>query len=97
MALVGAGQESRAGIRMGLWGAAQAIAFGLGGLAGTLESDLLRFVMTKPASAYAAVFASEAALFVVAATIVARMSAARGNDVTHQRAETRPIWPAAVG
>jgi MFS transporter, BCD family, chlorophyll transporter len=97
MALVGAGQESRAGIRMGLWGAAQAIAFGLGGLAGTLESDLLRFVMTKPASAYAAVFASEAALFVVAATIVARMSAARGNDVTHERAETRPIWPAAVG
>jgi BCD family chlorophyll transporter-like MFS transporter len=95
MALVGAGQEAHAGVRMGLWGAAQAIAFGLGGLAGTLESDLLRFVMSKPASAYAAVFASQAALFVVAAMMVMRMGAACGNDVAHQRAETRSIWPAA--
>jgi len=95
MALVGAGRESRAGVRMGLWGAAQAIAFGLGGLAGTLESDFLRFVMTKPASAYAGVFASEAALFVVAAVMVTRIGAASANGVAHQRA-TRPIWPAAV-
>jgi len=97
MALVGAGQESRAGVRMGLWGAAQAIAFGLGGLAGTLESDLLRFVMTKPTSAYAAVFASEAALFIVAAMMVTRINPSCGNDVAHQRAGTRPIWPAVVG
>ena len=97
MALVGAGRESRAGVRMGLWGAAQAIAFGLGGLAGTLESDLLRFFMAKPAAAYAAVFASEAALFVVAATMVTRIGAASANGVAHQRAETRTIWPAAIG
>jgi len=97
MALVGAGRESRAGVRMGLWGAAQAIAFGLGGLAGTLESDFLRFVMTKPASAYAGVFASEAALFVVAAVMVTRIGAACATGVAHERAETRPIWPAAIG
>ena len=31
MALVGAGGEKREGVRMGLWGAAQAFAFGIGG------------------------------------------------------------------
>jgi len=31
MALVGAGGEKREGVRMGLWGAAQALAFGIGG------------------------------------------------------------------
>jgi MFS transporter, BCD family, chlorophyll transporter len=97
MALVGAGRESRAGVRMGLWGAAQAIAFGFGGLAGTLESDFLRFVMTKPASAYAGVFASEAALFVVAAVMVTRIGAACANGASHQRAEIRPISPAVIG
>jgi MFS transporter, BCD family, chlorophyll transporter len=97
MALVGAGRGSLAGVRMGLWGAAQAIAFGLGGLAGTLESDLLRFVMAKPASAYGVVFASEAALFVVAATMVTRIGTAGANGAARQRAETRPIWPAAIG
>ena len=97
MALVGAGQESRAGVRMGLWGAAQAIAFGLGGLAGTLESDFLRFVMTKAASAYAAVFASEAALFIVAAVMVTRINPTCGNDAALRRAGTRPIGPAVVG
>jgi MFS transporter, BCD family, chlorophyll transporter len=33
MGLAGSGRKSREGIRMGIWGAAQAIAFGLGGLA----------------------------------------------------------------
>ncbi|HYN38770.1 MAG TPA: BCD family MFS transporter [Rhodospirillales bacterium] len=32
MRLVGAGQSAREGVRMGLWGAAQAVAFGLGGM-----------------------------------------------------------------
>ena len=34
MGLAGEGREAREGVRMGLWGAAQAIAFGLGGLRG---------------------------------------------------------------
>jgi BCD family chlorophyll transporter-like MFS transporter len=48
---------------MGLWGAAQAIAFGLGGFLGTLASDVARVLVTNPGSAYALVFAAEAGLF----------------------------------
>ena len=40
MTLASQGQGSREGTRMGLWGAAQAIAFGLGGFAGTILVDL---------------------------------------------------------
>ncbi len=43
---------------MGLWGAAQALAFGLGGLLGTGASDLARAAFGGPALAYAAVFAA---------------------------------------
>ena len=67
MALVSAGGENREGVRMGLWGAAQAIAFGIGGFVGTLASDVARFILSSPALSYAAVFASEAGLFVVSA------------------------------
>ena len=67
MSLVGASGETREGVRMGLWGAAQAFAFGAGGFIGTLASDVARYLMSSPALAYAAVFASEAGLFVVAA------------------------------
>jgi BCD family chlorophyll transporter-like MFS transporter len=69
MALVGAGGEKREGVRMGLWGAAQAFAFGLGGFLGTLVSDIARYVLTSAALSYCVVFASEAGLFVVAAVM----------------------------
>jgi BCD family chlorophyll transporter-like MFS transporter len=67
MALASAGRASREGVRMGVWGAAQAVAFALGGLAGTLGSDLARTLIANPAIAYAAVFAGEALLFLLAA------------------------------
>jgi BCD family chlorophyll transporter-like MFS transporter len=67
MALVNAGGENREGVRMGLWGAAQALAFGLGGFAGTLAVDIARFLISSPALSYSTVFASEAGLFVVSA------------------------------
>jgi BCD family chlorophyll transporter-like MFS transporter len=67
MGLAHQGRESRAGVRMGLWGAAQAVAFGLGGLFGTGASDIARFALGAPALAYAAVFAVEAAIFLLAA------------------------------
>ncbi len=69
MALVGAGDEGREGVRMGLWGAAQAFAFGIGGFLGTLASDVARYLLTSPTLSYAVVFASEAGLFVVAAAM----------------------------
>jgi BCD family chlorophyll transporter-like MFS transporter len=67
MALVSAGGEKREGVRMGLWGAAQAIAFGIGGFVGTLASDVARQVLSAPTLSYAVVFSSEAGLFVVSA------------------------------
>ena len=67
MALVDNGNENREGVRMGLWGAAQALAFGIGGFVGTLASDLARLVLSSPALSYATVFASEAGLFVLSA------------------------------
>jgi BCD family chlorophyll transporter-like MFS transporter len=69
MELVGAGGEHREGVRMGLWGAAQAIAFGIGGFIGTLASDVARLILSSPALSYAAVFAAEAGLFLVSAAM----------------------------
>jgi BCD family chlorophyll transporter-like MFS transporter len=53
---------------MGLWGASQAIAFGLGGFAGTVLVDVGKGLMpaASPGSAYALVFGLEAIGFFVA-------------------------------
>jgi len=69
MALAGAGQRNREGVRMGLWGAAQAIAFALGGFLGTLVVDLVRWLTGTPALAYVTVFTAEAMIFLVAARL----------------------------
>ena len=61
------GSEKREGVRMGIWGASQALAFGLGGIVGTGLSDIARIFLGNPANAYAFVFLLEAVLFVVAA------------------------------
>ena len=73
MGLAAAGRDSREGTRMGLWGAAQALAFGGGGLLGTALSDVARWLIAAPASAYAAVFAVEAVLFLLAAGLAMRV------------------------
>lgn len=72
MRLAGEGRQAREGVRMGLWGAAQAVAFAVGGLVGTGASDLAHRLLTSPNAAYAAVFAGEALLFLVAAWLAAR-------------------------
>jgi BCD family chlorophyll transporter-like MFS transporter len=77
MELAGRGRESREGVRMGLWGAAQAIAFGLGGFLGTAASDLARWLVGEPAAAYALVFGAEAALFLVAIAYVTEAGSPR--------------------
>lgn len=76
MTLAGANGDSREGIRMGLWGAAQAIAFGAGGFIGTLASDIARLALGSPAAAYAAVFALEAILFVVSVRLASNVAPA---------------------
>ncbi len=77
MMYAGDGRESREGVRMGLWGAAQAIAFALGGFAGAAASDVARSMLHVDGPAYALVFVLEAALFVVSAVIAARLAPAK--------------------
>jgi BCD family chlorophyll transporter-like MFS transporter len=74
MGLAGAGAHSREGTRMGLWGAAQALAFGCGGVFATFMVDIARFFVGAPLTAYALVFAAEAAIFMISAVLAARIS-----------------------
>ena len=69
MAMARSGHESREGVRMGLWGAAQALAFALGGLTGTLAVDLARWAFGSPTPAYTSVFMGEAVLFILSAVL----------------------------
>jgi BCD family chlorophyll transporter-like MFS transporter len=73
MRLAGEGGAGREGTRMGLWGAAQAAAFGLGGLLGTAASDLAHALLGEQRSAYAAVFALQGLMFAVSAVVALRL------------------------
>lgn len=79
MGLAGAKGPSRAGIRMGVWGASQAIAFGLGGLIGAVGVDAGRALTGATDQAFMVVFMAEAALFLVAAWLAI--------GITRQRTE----------
>jgi MFS transporter, BCD family, chlorophyll transporter len=74
MGLAAAGANAREGTRVGLWGAAQAIAFGCGGVFATLLVDIAKLVLGAPLSAYALVFLGEAGLFVVSAVLASRIA-----------------------
>ncbi|MEH6789304.1 BCD family MFS transporter [Parasphingorhabdus sp.] len=69
LGLAGKGETSGEGARMGVWGASQAIAFGLGGLSGAIIVDQLRAVTGENAAAFQIVFGVEAILFLVAAFV----------------------------
>jgi BCD family chlorophyll transporter-like MFS transporter len=69
MALATESGAGREGVRIGLWGAAQAIAFAAGGVVGTAAVDVVRLWIDAPGIAYATVFLAEAALFVWAASL----------------------------
>jgi BCD family chlorophyll transporter-like MFS transporter len=87
MALAGATRDGREGMRMGLWGAAQAIAFAAGGVFGTAAVDLARQFFDAPVFAYTTVFALEALLFLVAARLGAQVSdpsAVHGSEPVRQ-------------
>jgi len=80
MALVGKGRESREGVRMGLWGAAQAVAFGLGGLVGTAAVDVAGSLLAAPGAGYAVVLAAEGILFLAAAVLAGSIGRAAAED-----------------
>jgi BCD family chlorophyll transporter-like MFS transporter len=55
------------GVRIGLWGAAQALAFALGGLGGAGAIQAARSLLPLPSQAYGLVLILEAGLFLLAA------------------------------
>jgi BCD family chlorophyll transporter-like MFS transporter len=73
MRLASEGRSAREGVRMGLWGAAQAIAFGVGGLLGTIASDLAHWLLPSSGVAYGTVFGGEALLFIASALLASRI------------------------
>jgi len=75
MELAHHGAAGSAGVRMGLWGAAQAVAFALGGVVGTFIVDAVRHFFGSPVIAFGAVFAVEALLFLLAANFAAQVRA----------------------
>ena len=81
MGLAGADGGNREGIRMGVWGAAQAIAFALGGLMGAVGLDLGRAVIGSTSKTFMIVFAAQALLFLVAASLALRKPAPREQAV----------------
>ncbi len=78
MALASSGYKKREGMRMGIWGASQALAFGLGGFLGTAAADIMRKILQDPAAAYSLVFTGESLLFVVAAWLATRAIGQKG-------------------
>ncbi len=72
MMQLAAAHERQTGTRMGVFGAAQAIAAGLAGLLATGLLDLARLALSDQAS-YAVVFSLEAGLFLAAAVMAARI------------------------
>lgn len=93
MGLAGAGARavSREGTRMGIWGAAQAIAFGLGGVFSTLLVDGARGLSAPPIVAYSIAFSVAATLFLVAALLGS--AAVRGHS---SRASGPVLTPAGA-
>lgn len=81
MGLAGAGKRTREGVRMGVWGTAQAIAFRLGGLSGALGVDIVRSLTGHAAEAFQLIFAVEAALFLLSAVLAMRVAARRPNGM----------------
>jgi BCD family chlorophyll transporter-like MFS transporter len=76
--MANSGGQSREGVRMGLFGASQAIAFGIGGFAGTVLADVSRLILGSPVMAYATVFAVEAVFFLIAAALASAVGKREG-------------------
>ena len=88
MTLASAGRKGREGTRMGIWGASQAIAFGLGGFLGAVAIDITRAIFADVSSAFAFVFGFEGLMFLVAAALAARVGRTEADDMK------LPVMPA---
>ena len=84
MMTLASNHERETGTRMGVFGAAQAIAAGLAGLVATGTLDIARAFMTD-AAAYGTVFTLEAVLFLIAALMALQ--------ILDKRRETPALQP----
>lgn len=84
MSLVSQGRRDSDGLRMGTFGAAQALAFGLGGFAGAFASDLAVMMLASPALGYGVVFAIEATLFLASGFMAWRLAHSLDARSTHK-------------
>jgi BCD family chlorophyll transporter-like MFS transporter len=75
MGLAGAGRAGREGVNMGVWGAAQAGGFAIGGLIGATGSDVMVGVLHQSGPAFLVVFVGEALLFLLSAVLAVRLGA----------------------
>lgn len=80
MTLASVGRRSREGTRMGVFGAAQAVAFGLGGFLGAAAIDATRLALGDVSSAFALVFGFEGMMFLAAAVLAARVGKSAADD-----------------
>ena len=76
MGLAGAGGGGREGVRMGVWGAAQAGAFACGGFLGAVGVDAMRGLVHADGAAFLAVFLAQAAVFLASAVLASRVDRA---------------------
>jgi BCD family chlorophyll transporter-like MFS transporter len=94
--LAGSQGQGAAGVRMGVFGAAQAVAFGLGGLIGAVGVQLLRAAV-ETATAFHAMFATEAALFLGAAVVARTILPGTGTKTLPGTGRWRPAERDAGG
>jgi BCD family chlorophyll transporter-like MFS transporter len=78
MGLAGAGRGAREGVRMGVWGAAQAGAFAIGGFLGAVGVGALRGLFHQTVPAFLIVFGAEALVFLLSALLASRLDVAPG-------------------
>jgi len=97
MTLASVGRPGREGTRMGLWGASQAIAFGLGGFLGAASLDVTRAVLSDGAAAFGLVFSAEAIAFLAAAHLASRVGRTAADDMRLPAMPAGEALPAADG
>ncbi len=82
---------------MGLWGAAQGIAFGAGGFLGTVAADIARYLIASQVAAYATVFRAGRLLFIVSAVLADRVARQAREAVQPAPPKAEPMPDLAYG
>lgn len=91
MAMTGDKTDGRSGLRLGVFGAAQALAYATGTLTGAMGVDAAKALLDSPVRGYLAVFSVEAVLFAGSAMLALRSaSSERANEVFRDRADALP-------